>query len=94
MTQTCLQCGTEDRDVVVGLVEIPDDERRVVSVSVVAVETRQGPTAFDQLEVRERYAAMPRCRDRKVCADRVAVLERAAAPAPEPEAAEDPMAWL
>lgn len=94
VVKACLLCGTEDRDVVVSLVEIPKDEQRVVSVSIVTIETKQGPTAFDQRDVRERYAAMPRCRDRAACAVRVAAIECAHAPVVEPEPTEDPMRWL
>lgn len=87
---TCLLCGHQDRDVSVGLVEIPEPERRVVSVSVVAIETSRGPTAFDQVEVRESYAPMPRCRDRQACAARVRALPPAPGesltPAPDPAA--------
>lgn len=82
--KACLLCGIEGRDVSVGLVEIPEPERRIVSVSVVAIETSRGPTSFDQVDVRETYAPMPRCRDRAACAERVKAF---ADPSEEPLAA-------
>lgn len=87
---TCLLCGREDRDVSVGLVEIPEPERRVVSVSVVASETSRGPTSFAQVDVRETYAQMPRCRDRAACAERVRALPPD--PSEQPRTAVEPVA--
>jgi hypothetical protein len=71
----CLLCGIEDHDVAIGLVEIPEPERRVVDVRVLVNSDGRDLTTVQQ--VRERYAAEPRCRDTAACRRRVATIETA-----------------
>lgn len=65
---TCLACGLKDYDVRVTLVEVPEAEQRVIEVAIVTQEDSHGrPTGMEQRQVRERFAAEPRCRDKAAC---------------------------
>jgi hypothetical protein len=68
----CLACGVEGRegrDVMFKVVEVPEEERRVVSV--VLPEFAVADSLQMPVEVRERYVTEPRCRDEAACRRRV-----------------------
>lgn len=94
--RSCLACGIEGHDVAMTLVEVKATEQRVVSVGLVSAETSRGVQGFAYADVRERYVAEPRCRDKAACRERVAAL---AAPVdavvpPKADADEEGPSWL
>jgi hypothetical protein len=94
---TCLACGQKDYDVRLTLIEVPQEEQRVVDVSVVTAEDSHGrPTAMEQRQVRELYATEPRCRDRRACAEReaAALAEWQAQQKRAEPAAQEDTSWL
>lgn len=61
----CGACGIEDYDVQMKLVEFPEGDRRTVPVLING----------ESVEVPERYAREPRCRDTDACDARVRAFE-------------------
>lgn len=70
----CGACGIESYDVQMKLVEIPEEERRLVPFLATAGDSDPTP-----IEVPERYVREPRCRDTVACADRVAAFTKGGA---------------
>lgn len=68
----CLACGEqgrEGRDVMFKLIEIPEDERR--TVSVVLPDFNASDSLQMPVNVPEQYVTEPRCRDEVACYRRV-----------------------
>jgi len=76
-----------------GLVDVPPEQQRVVSVGLVSAETSRGISGFAYSDVRERYISEPRCRDKAACRKRV---EAMAEPTDvvAPPAVEEGPSWL
>ncbi len=94
---TCLACGLKDYDVRMTLVEVPEGEQRIIDVAVVTSEDGHGrPTGMETRQVRERFAAEPRCRDKVACREReaAALAEWKASQVKVAPAASDDQAWL
>jgi hypothetical protein len=93
---TCLACGYKGFDVAMRLVEVDEQEARIVDVAITTHEDSHGrPTGMDVRQVRERYVNEPRCRDRKACREReAAALAEWEASRQQPAEASEDLAWL
>lgn len=89
----CAECGHEgyDNEVAMTLVEFPEEQRRLVPVLIHPTELDKGEQATP-IEVPERYAREPRCRDKDACAKRVAAFTHQPSP-PVTEDTEEDQIW-
>lgn len=87
---TCLTCGLDGvagKDVVFTVVELQPEDQRKVTMTVPA-NHRIG-SVMVPIEVTERYAAQPRCKDRKACEERLATYQLAQLAAPPEQPIEE-----